>query len=81
MTKVIHKKLGKHKVWGYACEANNTIELDTRLKGYRHLLYLVHEHLHILNPTWSETKVRKQSSAMARLLWAQHYRRVDNSKK
>lgn len=79
-SKVIHRKLGKHKAWGLASDQLRTIELDVRLKGYRHLLYLLHEHYHVQHPEWSETKVRKESSATAKLMWSQHYRRVDLSK-
>ncbi len=35
-SKVIHRKLGRHKAWGLASDEKRTIELDTRLKGYRH---------------------------------------------
>lgn len=76
-TKVSHRKLGREKVWGLAHLSFNHIELDIRLKGRRHLLYLVHEMLHIIEPTWSETKVKKVSTKVTDLLWEQKYRRVD----
>jgi len=74
--KVTHRKLGKEKSWGLAHISFNEIVLDTRLKGRRHLLYLIHEALHIIHPDWSETKVVKVSRAMTKLLWEQHYRKV-----
>lgn len=76
-TKVIHRKLGREKVWGFAHICFDTIELDSRLKGRRHLLYLIHEMLHILEPTWSETKIKKASTKITDLLWEQKYRKVD----
>lgn len=71
------RKLGKEKVWGWAHLSDNKIELDSRLKGYRHLLYLIHETLHIINPDWSETRIKIESSRIARTLWKAKYRRVD----
>lgn len=74
--KVNHRKLGKEKVWGLAHIGFNHIEIDERLKGRRHLLYMIHEALHIIHPEWSETKVVKVSRALCKLLWTQNYRRI-----
>jgi hypothetical protein len=76
--KVTHRKLGQDRVHGWAHLGLNHIELDSRLKGRRHLLYLVHEMLHLLNPDWSESKVVKQSRELTKLLWEQNYRRIEN---
>lgn len=76
-TKVIYRPLGKEKAHGLADITRNTIELDTRLEGYRHLLYILHEHFHIKHPDWSETKVRKESSKTARFLWDNDFRWVE----
>jgi len=35
--KVIYKKLGKEKVYGFANLGDNEIEIDARLKGKKHL--------------------------------------------
>jgi hypothetical protein len=75
--KVSNRKLGKEKAWGLADSGLNSIELDVRLKGKRHLLYLIHEALHIIHPDWSETKVVKVSRILSKLLWEQKYRRSD----
>jgi hypothetical protein len=75
--KVHHRKLGKEKAWGLAHSGLNLIELDVQLTGRRHLLYLIHEALHIIHPDWSETKVVKVSREMTKLLWSQHYRRIN----
>ena len=76
-TKVSLKKLGKERVWGLAHIGDNKIDLDIRLKGYRFLLYLLHEFMHLRNPEWSETKVRKESSKMAMFLWQQNFRKIE----
>ena len=73
---VVHRKLGKERAWGLAHNAFNLIELDVQLKGRRHLLYLIHEALHIIHPDWSETKVIRVSRRLAKLLWEQNYRRI-----
>ena len=76
-TKIIVRKLGKEKVWGLAHIGDNEIELDERLKGYRFLLYLIHEFMHIRHPLWSETKVRIESSKMAKIIWEQNFRKIE----
>lgn len=76
--KVINRKLGQERAFGLAHIDFSTIELDSRLKGYRHLLYLIHESLHIIHPEWSETKVVKVSRRLAKLIWSQKYRRIDS---
>ena len=75
--KVIYRPLGKERAYGLDDFANNTIELDTRLEGYRHLLYILHEFYHIKHPDWSETKVSKESSKTARFLWDNNFRWVE----
>lgn len=76
LPKIVVRKLGKEKSWGLA-HADNLIELDSSLRGYRYLLYLIHEYMHIRYPDWSETKVRKESSVFARLIWKQMFRRIE----
>jgi len=63
--KVIYKKLGKEKVYGFANLGDNEIEIDARLKGKKHLEIMLHECLHILYPEAEEEE--------------EHYRRVDNN--
>lgn len=77
IAKVENKKLGRHKAWGLADAGNKTVELDSSLKGYRRLLYLIHEHLHVIHPDYSETKVRRLSSKYARVVWQDGFRRVE----
>ena len=75
--KVEHRKLGKERAWGIAWMEQNKISIDPSLKGYRYLLYLLHEHFHLKHPDWSETKVRKESSLTARFLWKMGFRWVE----
>lgn len=75
--KIQHRKLGKEKSWGLAHLEDNLVELDSRLTGRRHLLYLLHEILHIMHPDWSETKVVQESRILCKILWKQRYRRVE----
>jgi len=77
--KIVHRKLGKERAWGLAYDDENLIEIDDRLKGYRYLLYLLHEHFHLKHPDWSETKVSKESSKTARFLWQLGFRWVEIS--
>lgn len=78
--KIVFKKLGREKAWGSANLADNTIEIDPRLKGRKHLEILIHEAMHIMNPEWLESKVVQQSKRLTQLLWKQHFRKVDNDK-
>jgi len=66
--KIIHRKLGREKVWGLA-HSDGIIELDERLRGYKYLLYLIHEFMHLRHPEWSERRVRSESTKMARVIW------------
>lgn len=73
--KVVYRKLGQESAWGTA--EGNMIELDERLTGRRHLLYLLHEMLHVLHPSWSETRVIEVSRRMCKVIWDQRYRRSE----
>lgn len=75
------KKLGKQGAWGQAFEHLNLIELDIRLVGKKHLEILLHEILHILEPEWSETKVKRTSKEITKVLWLQKYRRIDDKER
>ena len=76
--KIIYKKLGKEKVHGLAW-SDGDLYLDPRLKGKKHCEILIHEVLHLLNPMDSEQAIIKKSITLTKILWAEGYRRVDNS--
>lgn len=75
--KVVNKKLGREKAWGQAHCDDNLIEIDPRLQKKEHLIILLHEGLHLLNPSFSETEIIKHSKKLATLLWRQGYRKCD----
>lgn len=75
--KVVYKKLGRDRVWGYAHMGDGLIELDERLRGKKHLEILVHEAMHLLLPEAEEDEVVRLSVELTLLLWSQGYRRID----
>ena len=77
--KVKYSKLGRENIWGVAHCVNNLIELDTRLKGKKHLEILAHESLHILLPSLSEEEIVRLSVVLTKTLWSEGYRKIDNS--
>lgn len=72
--KVEYKKLAKN--WGW-CHFTH-IELDTRLKGKKHLEILIHEALHFLFPAAEEEEIEEKSIRLTNTLWHEGYRRIDN---
>lgn len=76
--KIIETKLGRAKAWGMAHADDNIIEIDPRAKGRKRLELLIHEALHLLNPTMSENEVIRQSKKICLTLWTDNYRRTDN---
>jgi hypothetical protein len=75
--RVKYKKLGKQRVWGFADSAG-FIELDTKLRGKKHLEILIHECLHLLYPNDSEEEIVKKSVTLCNTLWHEKYRKVDD---
>ena len=59
--KIIYRKLGKEKAYGMA-SSDGIIEIDSRLKGKKHLEILLHELGHLLNPKDSEETVMRDYS-------------------
>jgi len=76
-TKVVYRKLGKENAFGVAHIGNNKIEVDERIKTYHHLLILTHEKLHLIFPEFSETKIKKIASQLAKFYWQNNFRWVD----
>ena len=75
--KIVYRRLGREKAWGQAHCGENTIEIDSTLKGKHKLEIILHEALHIQNPAWDEAEVIKKSKQMANLLWGQRYRQIE----
>lgn len=76
LPKVIVRKLGRHRFWGYFYK--NKIHLDSRLEGKNLLEILLHEGGHAFLPELSEDEIRKLSRKYTELLWQQGWRKVDN---
>lgn len=76
LPKVIFRKLGKHRVYGYFFK--NKIHIDSSLKGKECCEIEIHEFYHWLYPEHSEEQVRKDSRKLTEYLWALGYRKVDN---
>jgi len=77
ITKIIYKKLGREKLWGEADLNDNTIFLDERLKGKKHLEILTHETLHLLLPEAEEDEIIRISATLIKILWKENYRRIE----
>ena len=73
---VVERPLGREKALGLAWVGENKIEIDGRLKSKQYLNVLIHEMLHIYNPSWSETRVDQTANEMASVIWAKNYRRI-----
>ena len=74
--KVVWRKLGKEKAWGQATIGEGLVEIDPRLGAKRQLEVLIHEVTHLCHPGMSETEVDRTGKMIARVLWAENYRRV-----
>ena len=74
--KVKWVKLGRQRAWGQATIGENLIEIDPRLGAKRQLEVLCHEQVHLIFPEASEPDVDRAGKALAKMLWAQDYRKV-----
>jgi hypothetical protein len=74
--KVVYVKLGRQRAWGQATLGEGLIEIDPRLGAKRQLEVLCHEQVHLTFPDMPEAQVDRAGKDLARMLWAQDYRRV-----
>lgn len=74
--RVIEMKLGREQAWGIADFENKNIIVDPRQKPYDYLNTMIHELIHHMAPTWSESRVNWWASRIARFLWTHNYRQV-----
>jgi hypothetical protein len=79
--KVKYRRLGKQNALGLSYE-DGLIEIDSRLRGKKHLEILIHEAVHYLLPEMTEEGVIRLSVGLTHLLWSEGYRRceMDESK-
>jgi hypothetical protein len=73
------KLRGSAAGWAYLPDPKNKqlekkILVDSRLKGRARLETIVHEVMHVLQPTASEEHITLSARDMARILWALGYR-------
>jgi len=76
--KIVYRKLGREQAYGVS-SSDGVIEIDSRLRSKKHLEVLIHEVLHILQPSDSEEEIIKKSITLTKILWKEGYRRVDQS--
>lgn len=76
--RIIYRKLTKQRAWGLAHIGENRIEIDYRAKGRKLIELICHEYLHLKFPEASEEDVTEAGADLARLLWKEGYRRVEN---
>jgi predicted transcriptional regulator len=76
--RVIYRRLGRHRVWGFYTRSACLIELDEALKSMpgMELETLLHEGLHHVFPEMSEEEVERAGNELAVILWNHNYRRV-----
>lgn len=75
--KITYRKLGRGKAHGLAYKDDREMVIDNRIKGQELLDTIIHEALHIQNPTWSEIKVTGHAKELSNILWEQGYRKTD----
>lgn len=74
------RKLGREQAHGQVhnpASDNPLIEIDPRLSGLDRLTIVVHEAVHVAMPGASEKQVIRVAKVVASVLWADHYRRVE----
>jgi hypothetical protein len=76
--KVIYRKLGREKSWGWAHTEGNFIEVDERAKGKKKLELLIHESAHLLWPADTEEQIERKAAILTHTLWHEGARIVDN---
>lgn len=74
--RIKYRKLGKEKAWGIA-HSDGLIEIDPSVKSRKHLEIVIHEVMHILFPEASEEEIENKSITLTKILWAEHYRRIE----
>jgi hypothetical protein len=74
--KIVEKKLGRHRVWGFCYQGEKLIEIDPRQRAKTYLDTLIHELLHELFPEFSENKVKQSARVLTKHIWEKNYRRI-----
>lgn len=77
---VVYKKLRRRNAFGLVENGSDIIHIDPRLKGQKQLEILIHEGSHILQPYLTEEAIEHIGAELARMLWSEGFRKVDNDK-
>lgn len=75
---IIHGKYNRQRSWGLADD--DTIYIDIRCKGRKHMETALHETLHVIFPKLDEATIILASKELTRIMWKLEYRRIDNDK-
>ena len=77
--RVRERKLGKHKAVGLA-HSNGLVEIDPRQNAKEYLDTMIHELLHVIDPSkeWDEKPVEKAARTITLFLWRAGFRRIHN---
>jgi len=80
--KVKKGKLGRrryqgYQIYGWADEKKRVIEIDSRLQGKKKMRVLIHEAVHVAEPSLSESEVEKIEKLVGETLWSEGYRFVE----
>lgn len=73
---VLYKNLGRD--WGVADYQTGVIEIHRKAKGKKQLEILIHEATHVHFDFLDEGYVAEHAADIARLLWKEGYRKIDN---
>jgi|TARA_R110002051_G_scaffold261707_1_gene321628 hypothetical protein len=75
--RVKERKLGKHGALGLAHE-DGLVEIDPRQTGKQYLDTMIHELLHVIDPSkeWPEKTVEKAAGTITLFLWKAGFRRI-----
>lgn len=79
--KIVLRPLGKEKAWGLSFNGENRIDLDERCRPKFFMILGLHEGLHQLENSWTESKVDKSATILANILWSLGFRRVYDENK
>jgi hypothetical protein len=74
--KIVERKLGREKAWGLYYVGDNKIEVDPRQSPKKLLNTLVHELVHHVMPSASESRVYRLAGTITEALWRNNYRKV-----
>jgi|19_taG_2_1085344.scaffolds.fasta_scaffold80589_1 hypothetical protein len=75
--RIRERKLGKHKAVGLA-HPNGLVEIDPRQSAKEYLDTMIHELLHVIDPSkeWDEKTVEKAARTITLFLWRAGFRRI-----